>query len=107
MWCTRILETSNIAAWRAYAQCTGTAYTARMAPKNDWAQKVLAVIQSGNAQAAMAQIKVAPSVRDIQALRKLMEAGKLLARYPDVDRCTLDTIDALNGPRLHRAPPGR
>ena len=36
-----------------------------------------------------------------------MEASKLLAKYPDVDRCTLDTIDALNGPRLHRAPPGR
>lgn len=78
-----------------------------MATKSDWAHKVLAVIHSGNAQAAMAQIKVAPAVKDIQALRKLMETGKLLAKYPDVDRCTLDTIDALNGPRLHRSPPGR
>lgn len=78
-----------------------------MAPKNDWARKVLAVIQSGNAGAAMAQIKVAPSVKDLRALRELLEGAALLARHPDIDRCTLDAIDALSGPRLHRAPPGR
>lgn len=55
----------------------------------------------------MAQIKVAPSAKDVQALRKLMDASQLLARHPDINRCTQDAIDALNGPRLHRAPPGR
>ena len=67
MWCTRILKPATSPHGAPTPNASGTAYTARMAPKNDWAQKVLAVIQSGNAQAAMAQIKVAPSVRDIQA----------------------------------------
>ena len=78
-----------------------------MATKSDWAPKVFAVIKSGNANAAMAQIKVAPTAKDVKALRQLMEAANLLARHPDIDRCTLDAIDALNSPRLHRAPPGR
>lgn len=75
-----------------------------MATKSVWAPKVVALIQSGNTSAALAQIKVAPSAKDVQELRKLLTKAQLLARHPDVDRCTLDTIDALNGPRLHRSP---
>lgn len=78
-----------------------------MARPSEWAPKVLAIIKSGNSAAAIAQIKVAPTVKDIKALRILMAGASLLARHPDVDRCTLDAIDALSGPRLHRSPPGR
>lgn len=78
-----------------------------MARPSDWAPKVLAIIKSGNSAAAIAQIKVAPSVKDVKALRLLLASANLLARHPDVDRCTLDAIDNLSGPRLHRSPPGR
>jgi hypothetical protein len=68
-----------------------------------WATKVLAIIQSGNSQAALAQIKVAPTVKDLQQLRKLMLALKLPA-----NRLIDEAIDAnlalLSAPRLHRAP---
>ena len=68
-----------------------------------WAAKVLAIIRSGNRQAAVAQIKVAPTVKDLQQLRKLMQAQKLPA-----DRLLDEAIDAnlalLSAPRLHRAP---
>ncbi len=78
-----------------------------MARPSDWAPKVLTIIKSGNANAAIAQIKVAPSVKDVKALRILLASASLLARHPDIDRCTLDAIDNLSGPRLHRSPPGR
>ena len=78
-----------------------------MARPSDWAPKVLAIIKSGNAAAAIAQIKVAPSVKEVKALRLLMASANMLAKYPDVDRVTLDAIDNLSGPRLHRSPPGR
>lgn len=78
-----------------------------MARASEWAPKVLAIIKSGNSAAAIAQIKVAPSVKDVKALRLLMASASMLAKHPDIDRCTLDTIDNLSGPRLHRSPPGR
>lgn len=78
-----------------------------MARPSDWAPKVLAIIKSGNSAAAIAQIKVAPTVKDVKALRMLMAGASLLTKHPDVDRCTIDAIDNLSGPRLHRSPPGR
>ena len=51
----------------------------------------------------MAQIKVAPTVKDLQQLRKLMQAAKLPA-----DRLLDEALEAnlalLSAPRLHRAP---
>ena len=38
-----------------------------------WASKVTALIQGGNTQAALAQIKVAPSVKDVEQLRTQLE----------------------------------
>ena len=69
-----------------------------------WATKVAALIQSGNKSAALAQIKVAPSVRDVQALRALVmrhaqwKKDKLLLEAVD------DQIASLSSPRLHRSP---
>jgi hypothetical protein len=75
-----------------------------MSRQNVWATKVAALVQGGNSQAALAQIKVAPTVKDLQQLREMLSAGKLLARYPNVDSATQDQIVALSSPRLHRSP---
>lgn len=69
-----------------------------------WATKVAALIQGGNVPAALAQIKVAPSVRDVEQLRTILSASGILKRNPTVDSCTQDQIAALLGSRLHRAP---
>ena len=69
-----------------------------------WAAKVAALIQGGNSAAALAQIKVAPTVKDLKELRALLTNSKLLARHPNVDAATQDMIAALSSPRLHRSP---
>lgn len=69
-----------------------------------WAPKVLALIKGGNSAAAIAQIKVAPTVKDVQDLRKLLTTAKLLPAHPNVDAATTDMIAALSAPRLHRSP---
>lgn len=69
-----------------------------------WATKVATLIQGGNLQAALAQIKVAPSVKDVEQLRALLAAKGLFARNPVLDTATQDQINALLGSRLHRAP---
>ncbi len=69
-----------------------------------WAPKVVALIKAGNTQAALAQIKVAPTVKDLQQLRSLLTDAKLLERNPQIDAATRDNIIALSSPRLHRSP---
>lgn len=69
-----------------------------------WAAKVAALIQGGNSAAALAQIKVAPTVKDLKELRALLTSSKLLAHHPNVDAATQDMITALSSPRLHRSP---
>lgn len=75
-----------------------------MSRQSAWATKVAALIQGGNSQAALAQIRVAPTVRDVQALRTLLLASGQMARHPQVDSATQDQIQALSAPRLHRSP---
>ncbi|MBI2748698.1 MAG: hypothetical protein HYX43_04965 [Burkholderiales bacterium] len=69
-----------------------------------WASKVATLIQGGNIPAALAQIKVAPSLKDVEQLRTLLTTAGLLARNPVLEAATLDQISALKGSRLHRAP---
>lgn len=69
-----------------------------------WATKVAALIQGGNPAAALAQIKVAPTVKDLKDLRAVLIAAKLLTQHPNVDTTTQDMIAALSAPRLHRSP---
>jgi hypothetical protein len=69
-----------------------------------WATKVLAIIQGGNSQAALAQIKVAPTVKDLQQLRTLLTNAGLMAKHRLIDEATADQIVALSAPRLHRSP---
>ena len=75
-----------------------------MSRSSVWATKVAALIQGGNSSAALDQIKVAPTVKDLQQLRALLTSAKLLARHPNVDAATKDMIVALSSPRLHRSP---
>lgn len=69
-----------------------------------WASKLLTLIQGGNTSAALAQIKVAPSVTDVEQLRTLLTKAALLKRHPVIDAATEDQIAALKGSRLHRSP---
>ena len=75
-----------------------------MARPNEWAGKVLALIKAGNPAAAIAQIKVAPTVKDLKALQTAMAAAGLTSRARDVDTAVVDNITALSAPRLHRSP---
>lgn len=75
-----------------------------MAKPNAWASKVLALIKGGNTAAAIAQIKVAPSVKDLTALKTTMVLGQLTGRWIDVDAAIADNLALLSAPRLHRAP---
>ena len=75
-----------------------------MSRQTVWATKVCALIQGGNSAAALAQVKVAPTVKDLKDLRTLMQAAKLLAKHPTIETAILDMIDALAGSRLHRSP---
>ena len=75
-----------------------------MAKPNDWAAKVLTLVKSGNTDAAIAQIKVAPTVKDLRALKTLMIMGKLGGRWRNLDEAIDDNLALLSAPRLHRAP---
>jgi hypothetical protein len=75
-----------------------------MANKSVWAGKVAGLIQGGNTSGALAQIRVAPTVRDIEQLRKLLEGSGLLELNPAIDQATRDQMVALSAPRLHRSP---
>jgi hypothetical protein len=75
-----------------------------MARANDWASKVMALVNGGNASAAIAQIKVAPSVKDLKALQTIMTLSKMKGRYPNVDAAVADNLALLAAPRLHRSP---
>jgi hypothetical protein len=75
-----------------------------MKKTNEWAGKVLALLKSGNTAAAIAQIKVAPTVKDLQALQTAVTLAKLNGRWRQVDEALDDNLALLSAPRLHRAP---
>lgn len=75
-----------------------------MARTSEWADKVLSLMRGGNSTAAVAQIKVAPSVKDLKALHAAMIVHKLTGRWRDVDAAIADNTAALSAPRLHRSP---
>lgn len=74
-----------------------------MSRTSEWAVKVLALIKAGNADAAVAQIKVAPTVKDLLQLRTALAVARL-PRTERINEVVADQIDALSAPRLHRAP---
>jgi hypothetical protein len=64
----------------------------------------MALLRAGNPAAAIAQVKVAPTVRDLRALQKAMATAQLAGRWRDVDAAIEESIAALSAPRLHRSP---
>lgn len=75
-----------------------------MAQSTVWAGKVLALVRGGNTAAAIAQIKVAPSVKDLLAFKKALAAAQLAGRWSELDAAVDDNLALLAAPRLHRAP---
>jgi hypothetical protein len=75
-----------------------------MSRQSVWAPKVAALIRAGNIDGALAQIKVAPTVKDVKDLRVILAAANLLAIHKQVDDASSDQIVALSAPRLHRSP---
>lgn len=69
-----------------------------------WPDKILSLLRAGNPSAAIAQIRVAPTVRDLNALKKAMAAANFAGRWKDVDQAIEESVQALSAPRLHRAP---
>jgi hypothetical protein len=64
----------------------------------------MALLRARNPAAAIAQIKVAPSVRDLRALEKSIAAAQLGGKWKDVDTAITESLQALSAPRLHRSP---
>ena len=75
-----------------------------MSRQSVWATKVAGLIQGGNVPAALAQIKVAPTVKDLQQLRTLLTTSGLMAKHKMVDEVTSEQLALLSAPRLHRSP---
>ena len=75
-----------------------------MAPRSPWPDKVIALLRAGNPSGAIAQIKVAPGVRELNALHKALAAAQLAGKWPDVDLAISESLQALSAPRLHRSP---
>ncbi|MBA2964009.1 MULTISPECIES: hypothetical protein [Ramlibacter] len=75
-----------------------------MTSRSSWPDKVLALLRAGNPAAAIAQIKVAPGVKDLRALEKAIATAGLAGRWRDVDAALADSVEALSAPRLHRSP---
>jgi hypothetical protein len=75
-----------------------------MARQSEWPGKVLALIKGGNTAAAIAQIKVAPSVKELQQLHAAMQKAQLLGRWRDLDLAIEENRALLAAPRLHRSP---
>ncbi|HCY16567.1 MAG: hypothetical protein A2Z93_02185 [Curvibacter sp. GWA2_64_110] len=75
-----------------------------MAKTSEWPGKVFALLKVGNTAAAIAQIKVAPSVRDLKQLQAAIAAAKVTGRWRDVDVAIEENLALLSAPRLHRSP---
>jgi hypothetical protein len=75
-----------------------------MARATPWSDKVIALLRAGNPDAAIAQIRVAPGVRELRGLEKALAAAQLGGRWRNVDAAISDAIQALSAPRLHRSP---
>ena len=75
-----------------------------MARTNEWSNKVLALVKGGNTTAAIAQIKVAPTVKDLRHLQAALAAAGLAGRWRELDSAVVDNLALLSAPRLHRSP---
>ncbi|HRL99929.1 MAG TPA: hypothetical protein PLE22_10860 [Acidovorax sp.] len=73
-------------------------------PKSEWPAKVLALIQGGNTNAAIAQIKVAPSAADVARLQALLAQLPPTPAITQLTQVAEEEHALLAAPRLHRSP---
>lgn len=73
-------------------------------PKSEWPGKVLALVQGGNLPAAIAQIKVAPSVSDVTRLQALLTKLPSSPALTQLNKVVEEELALLSAPRLHRSP---
>lgn len=73
-------------------------------PKSEWPTKVMALVRSGNIPAAIAQIKVAPTLGDLTRLQKLIEPLPATPTHTHLRQVVAEEHALLSAPRLHRAP---
>ncbi|MFN4118470.1 hypothetical protein [Acidovorax sp.] len=72
--------------------------------KSEWPTKVLALVRGGNIPAAVAQIKVAPTVGDITRLQALLADLPSTPAMVQLNKVVEEERALLAAPRLHRAP---
>ncbi len=72
--------------------------------KSEWPTKVLALVRGGNIPAAVAQIKVAPTVGDITRLQALLAELPSTPALVQLNKVVEEERALLAAPRLHRAP---
>lgn len=75
-----------------------------MAKPSPWPGKMMALIKTGNIAAAVAQIKVAPTVKDLQQLQTEMQKARFTGRWRELDLALEENLALLAAPRLHRSP---
>lgn len=71
---------------------------------NEWTQKIMALVKAGNAPAATAQIRVAPTVADLKRLQTALAAPGAPVAAKTLHTVVEEQIVALSAPRLHRSP---
>jgi hypothetical protein len=83
---------------------TAFPWSTGLATASAWPDKIIALLRARNPAAAIAQIKVAPGVRELRALEKAMAAAQLQGKWKDVEVAIAESLQALSAPRLHRSP---
>ena len=72
--------------------------------KSEWPAKVLALVRGGNVDAAIAQIKVAPTVGDVTRLQTLLTQLPPSPSLVQLHKVVEEERALLAAPRLHRSP---
>ncbi|MDP3227714.1 MAG: hypothetical protein Q8N13_07025 [Acidovorax sp.] len=72
--------------------------------KSEWPAKVLALVRGGNVDAAIAQIKVAPTVSDVTRLQTLLAQLPPSPSLVQLRKVVEEERALLAAPRLHRSP---
>ncbi|MFD1709355.1 hypothetical protein FVQ98_07485 [Ottowia sp. GY511] len=75
-----------------------------MVKPSPWTSKILALLHTGNTRAVIAQIKIAPSIKDLKTLQTSLLTKGLLGRRRDMDEAVIDNLALLSPSRLRRSP---
>lgn len=71
---------------------------------HEWTLKIMSLVKVGNVAAATAQIRVAPTVADLERLQAALSAPGAPAAARALQDTVAEQIVVLSAPRLHRSP---